>query len=567
MGVTSTQRPYLVAVKRILLPISLVVAAGLMLVALDGPLSWLALVVVLIALVQALVLQYRFAAVERAVDSVLAQLRSANAERLDLSTTAAVPAQSHGAGAELVSMFARFVARIRDLLGEQQQHNLRVGLASAHGRLLSEKARAEAAKQEEQSELIFRSSDESARAVAEIAGRTHSVADITARNLEGAKASLAELQDVSVQIGEVTAMMRDFRNTVAQLEASSESIRGILTTVQGFAAQTNMLALNAAIEAARAGEQGRGFAVVADEVRSLAGKVGSAADQIGTLIGSMTAAVAQTAESTGSVISRVERASEAVAASSAQFERMVQDLGASHQDLLRIGSAVEEVSATNQESLGRSTEIRDLGSRIRSHMDASFTHADTMRDTTNIALQGLSRVRMGSGALEHLMDLLLERRDQVQAVLERLADQGVDMFDRNYRRHPLSDEHFEVSWQPRLREALQASIDQWIREAPDGVLYYYPVDENGYTPLVRSEIAAPPTGDKKIDRAKSHAMRFGVSNPVELENLRKCTFISMGTFVLPHTSTVVFTLFAPLSIHGRRWGTLTNSMLPKALGM
>lgn len=74
-----------------------------------------------------------------------------------------------------------------------------------------------------------------------------------------------------------------FSEGTAQIEAMSESFKGIteISDVIGAVAnQTNLLALNAAIEAARAGEAGRGFAVVAEEIKKLAEEVIVASDNI-----------------------------------------------------------------------------------------------------------------------------------------------------------------------------------------------------------------------------------------------------------------------------------------------
>lgn len=499
---------------------------------------------------------------DRAIANVTAVLRSANGVRVDISSK--VDENASGATRELAVQFNAFIERMRGVLEELQQHSLTVGLAAASGRVLTETAVRGATRQEQVSELVFRSNAESASAVAEVSQRTNGIAGANSDSLQHARESLADLNAVASRMKTVSSTMRDFEGTVETLVGSSKDIRTILATVQGFAGQTNMLALNAAIEAARAGEQGRGFAVVADEVRDLAGKVRKATDQIHELVEAMTAAVAQTAEGTGGVIEHTEQVLSAVTATADKFSGMVQTFETTHDDLLMVGSSIEELSVTNKEGLEQSTEIRDLGLRIRQDIEQSFAHADTQRDTSNLALQGLSRFRIGRGTFEPYIDLVLERRDQLQTVMQRLLDDGVDLFDRNYRPMPQSKHHFEVGYLGALRSACQGMIDDWC-QPNERTLYWTVIDDNAYMPLARRSVSEPPTGDPKIDAAKSQALRIVVTNPVELENTRKVTYVSLGTFVVGKQ--IVFTMFAPITLSGRRWGTISTGIHPKVFGL
>ena len=313
-------------------------------------------------------------------------------------------------------------------------------------------------------------------------------------------------------------------------------------------------------------KHGRGFAVVADEVRDLATKVRTATEQIGGMVEAMTDAVSLTAASTGSVLQQAEQARAAVTESAQQFEMMVQGFEASHADLLMVGSALEELSATNRERHRHSLEIRDLGSNIRQRMERSFAHADIQRDTTDLALQGLCRFRIGRGDFEPIVDLLLARRDMLQAAMEQLADQGVDLFDQDYRPFPQSREHFKVGYVDALRQVCQGMIDDWSGQDRDSVLYWTPVDVRGYMPLARSDLSRPPTGDPAVDRANSQAMRFARVSESELNNLRSCKHFSLMSFAVG-SERVVFALYAPLTVQGRRWGTLTAGVMPQVFGL
>src|SRR5690606_2375456 len=243
-------------------------------------------------------------------------LHDANGEIIDLAQELPEEGVAHGT---LARHYNALIGRLRKIMEEFQQHNLRIALASAQGRLLAEQSARGAKRQEEVSALVFQSSEQTASAVQEVSSRSSAIADMNSHNLDVARQSQQELAEVSRQVAGISQVMGDFRITIDQLQDSSKNIRNILGTVLDFAAQTNMLALNAAIEAARAGEQGRGFAVVADEVRSLAGKVGMAADQIQSLVTSMANAVAGADEGTRDMIERAALASEAISTSSSKF--------------------------------------------------------------------------------------------------------------------------------------------------------------------------------------------------------------------------------------------------------
>jgi len=82
----------------------------------------------------------------------------------------------------------------------------------------------------------------------------------------------------------VRQQMELIAQTIIRLSEQSQSIGGIIASVNDVADQSNLLAVNAAIEAAKAGEQGKGFAVVAQEIKSLAEQSKKATSQVRTIL-------------------------------------------------------------------------------------------------------------------------------------------------------------------------------------------------------------------------------------------------------------------------------------------
>jgi len=542
----------------LVLGVSQIFTAGLMALSTEGSLRWLAIGLAVIGVVLTLLTQRRGGDDTVAIKTFADILRTMNEIQADLSLQ--VPEQD-GNTRELATLFNRFMERMRKELEDLQLNSLKVSLASSHGRKITEEANNNATQQKKCSELIFSSSNETVNAIEELSHRTNVIAEVNSRNLNTAHTSMTELMDVAEQIGTMTTMMQDFHGSVDRLESTSKNILAILTTVQDFAAQTNMLSLNATIEAARAGEAGKGFTVVASEIRELAAKVRGSADQINELVKEMNEAFTHSATGTQQVIDRAEKARTAVDTSSEQFQGMVQDFESTHNDLLRVSATVEELSVANRNIHNRSTEIRDLAIQIHQDMDRSSTHAAELRSSTDEALLKLCQFRIGRGYLEHTLETIEERRDVLQEAIKRLLDEGVDMFDRNHIPVPNTEpQKYEVSYARRFQETCQDLIDQW-RHGVEGAIYCLPLDSEGFVAIHLSEVSQPPTGDPKIDLLKSRNMRFFERRHLSHE----------GRFLLQSylrdTGDVMFNLSVPVIAKGNYWGGLYVGLPSKALGL
>ncbi|WP_234493999.1 methyl-accepting chemotaxis protein [Vibrio maritimus] len=196
------------------------------------------------------------------------------------------------------------------------------------------------------------------------------------------RASSIEAKGASDDIELLVQDITEVSTHISELNAQTEQVSAILSTIKGIADQTNLLALNAAIEAARAGEQGRGFAVVADEVRSLASRTTDATNDIEEIIAKFQQGSSFSVEAVNKVSDTAHQRADEVQALASKMQTVVSQI----ESTTDLASQVQEQIQANRqtsESVGEKTAI------ITQHANETSSSA-TQTHQISMDLQQLS---------------------------------------------------------------------------------------------------------------------------------------------------------------------------------
>jgi len=464
----------------------------------------------------------------------------------------------------LAASYNRFLGNLRDMIGTVRKMGVSIAVNSCRAAKSIGETTANAEIQGNMAGDIYNSSEQSTQAIEQVAQNCQIVSATTANNLEMARSSMKELHEATSKIDQALIQLKEFEGTVSTLNSNSAKISKIVNLIQNIAFQTNLLALNAAVEAARAGQHGKGFAVVAEEVRTLATRVSQATQDVDKSISDMTGLVGETANQAGNILTNVDQTKIVIDSAHRHFTQIVEDLDNNSGQLMRIAAATEQLSASNVEIHSKVKEIRHTSLEVSEQMDNANLATTELGTITENMQETVSRFITGNGNFEVILAILRIQRDEVQAIIEELASQNINVMDRNHLLVPgTNPSKYTTAFDKKFDQNLQQVLDRH-RSSHKGFIYTLAMDSSGYVATHHSNVSHPLCGNYEHDLLNSRHKRIYMANRTERRRAKNTQPFLLQTYSRD-TGEILNDLSLPIYINGRHWGAYITGFDPQLL--
>lgn len=460
--------------------------------------------------------------------------------------------------------YQAFLYTIRTLIEEIRKIGIEIAIDSTIVASTITNTNNKTRQQKDLSDIVFASCNEGNQAIIEVSKNTQHVSEKTTENLDMAKSSYTELEDVTQKINKIHKTVKSFISTVDALSESSVKILTNVKTINDISEQTNLLSLNATIEAARAAEHGKGFAVVAEEVRSLSQRIKPATEEISQHIKTMISIVEKTQVETAQILEYSESTNDVVKHATDNFKSLITDFQATDQQMIKIAAAFEEMSGNNTEITEKVGTINDLSQNIALDMNESDKTVGMLNQATEKMLEMVSVFKTGNSVFDQLIESSEKVRKKYEQEIQTISDNGINVFDTNTK--PVEG----TSPQKYITEFTQAFIENmtpvhdWGLKQIKNTIYVLAIDKQGYLPAHHSAFSQPMTGDHDVDLLNSRHQRIFFDTKTEIKRCTNTKPVLMLTN-MRDTGQILNDFSMPIIIDGKHWGCLIVGFDPKVM--
>ena len=229
-----------------------------------------------------------------------------------------------------------------------------------------------------------------AMVVSDTKANSDTASERMAETVEISKSGRADMEKLSVAMGEIQAANQELVASVEKVGQASEEITNIVGMISEIAEETNLLSLNASIEAARAGEAGKGFAVVASEIGGLAKHSAESAQSISDLINQVRDQIEKVVSQADASAKSIEANGELIDAAVTTFDKIFENIESTSDvikemiaDINKVDEVSTNVAAISEEQAASVDEILETSKNMVEQVQAITQSSQDVADNSH----------------------------------------------------------------------------------------------------------------------------------------------------------------------------------------
>lgn len=275
--------------------------------------------------------------------------------------------------------------------------------------------------------------------------------------------------------------------------------------------------------------------------------------------------VKHTEEQTGRIDLFIRETRDVVDNTAESFENMVRDFEETGRGVNEITVSLDDFTSINSEIFENVNMINTLATQVTGKMEESNNNTTSLNQRIEDIQDNVTRFKIGMGYMESILEAAMATKGEYEQVLSDLANQGVDIFDKNYRDIPNTNpQKFSTKYDSKVEAKFQDISEKKLLNSVKGCIFTLGVDINGYAPTHnKKKIAQKPTGNPEIDMAKSRDKRI-FNDPAGLRAAQNKMPFLMQTYARD-TGEILNDLSIPISVNGKHWGALRVGFDPRVL--